>query len=108
MPTPRQELRSLGVPDAMIDTVKIDGKRLVAMEATKEATQPWDRMNKTEARYAAELEYMEQAGEIVAWRFEPIAWRRPRITRPTSWWSANTLRWSLSRLKAASSGTMRR
>ena len=80
MPTPRQQLRSLGVPDAMIDTVKIDGKRLVAMEATKEATQPWDRMNKTEARYAAELEYMEQAGEIVAWRFEPINFRLAKKT----------------------------
>lgn len=29
-------------------------------------------MNKTEARYAARLELLKRAGEIVWWRFEPI------------------------------------
>ena len=80
MPTPRQQLKSLGVPDAMIDTATIGGKPLVTIEATKAATQPWGQMNKTEARYAADLEYLESVGEIIAWRFEPLTFRLAKAT----------------------------
>ena len=80
MATPRQQLRQLGVPDAMIDTATISGKPLVVIEANKEEMNPWDRMNKTEALYAADLEYAESVGEITAWRFEPIKFRLAKAT----------------------------
>ena len=41
---------------------------------------PETRMNKTEARYAAHLEALLQAGEIVAYRFEALKFRLAKRT----------------------------
>jgi len=40
-------------------------------------------MNKTEARYATQLELRKQAGEIRGYRYEPVTFRLAKVTRYT-------------------------
>ena len=65
------ELKRRGIPDALIATAVVDGKPI----ALATAPHKLDGMNKTEARYAAELDFMKREGTVVDWRFEAIKFR---------------------------------
>ena len=65
------ELKRRGIPDALIATALVDGKPI----ALTTAPHKLDGLNKTEARYAAELDYLIRKGVVVEWRFEAIKLR---------------------------------
>ena len=74
----RQELRRMGIPEAVIATATERGKPLAEVE--KRSSQLPDGMNKTEARYAAELDWLKRENKVVNWWFASVKFRLAKRT----------------------------
>jgi hypothetical protein len=74
------DLRKLGWKPEQIAAATINGKPL--SEAEPKSRTP-DGMNKTEALFAAELDWQKREGIVVEWKFESIKLRLARKTHYT-------------------------
>lgn len=61
----------------------VNGAASAKEEARGKASAPGARLNKTETRYAQDLEYRKRAGEIADWKFEAIKLRLADMTTYT-------------------------
>lgn len=82
--TVADQLREMGLTDEAIGRAVVNGKPLAMVNGgTRIKSRLPDGMNKTEALYAAELDWRQRHGEIVAWHFEPIRLRLAHRTTYT-------------------------
>ena len=64
------ELRSMGWSNEQIASATVDGKPMA--EVDKKKPSKFDGMNKTESRYAAELDWLKREGKVIDYWFEKI------------------------------------
>lgn len=76
------ELRRLGFKDEQIAGALVDGKPLAEVDRPKPSKTP-DGMNKTEAAYAIELDWLKREGAIAGYWFESIKFKLARKTTYT-------------------------
>ena len=77
-PKTAAQLRAAGIrPESLPAGAKINGKAIEAAEAEKDKRYQPKRgeMNKTERRYADQLDAWKAIGTVVAWWFDPFSFR---------------------------------
>jgi hypothetical protein len=75
------DLRRQGWPEDLIERATVNGKPLMAVfSETKKLGASTSGMNKTEALYAAELDWLKSTGEVAEWHFESFKIRIAKRT----------------------------